>query len=68
MYICDHMYVYFYVFSDHKWTTTHRVLKSHRKRMDVITYIFIYIYIYTHIYIYNIYIYIYIYIYMYIYI
>ena len=53
--------------SGHPWSTTHRVLKSHRSNMNAI-YMLIYIYIYIYIYILHIYILFYItYIYRYTY-
>ena len=33
-------HIYTVVISGHKWSTTHRVLKSHRSKMSIITYIF----------------------------
>ena len=46
------MYIYIYIYikyiSGYKWSTTQRVLKSHKSKMSVIYrwYIYIYIYIY----------------------
>ena len=43
------IYIYIYISSGHKWSATHRVLKSYRRKMGIIymlSYIYIYIYIY----------------------
>ena len=49
-----YIYIYLYIYiNGHKWSTTHRVLKSHRCKMSII-YIYIYIYMYIYIYIYKI--------------
>ena len=35
-YICKYTYIYIYIYiSGHKWSTTHRVLKSHNSKMGV---------------------------------
>ena len=44
-----YIYIYLYIYiNGHKWSTTHRVLKSHRCKMSII-YIYMYIYIYIYI-------------------